>query len=51
MNAVFGSILENLRAINIVTEPTVEVFKGDKTNTSNSLSLAGVPPDISEVEF
>lgn len=36
MNAVFGSILENLRAINIVTEPTVEVFKGDKTNTSNS---------------
>jgi hypothetical protein len=36
MNAVLGSILENLKVINIVTEPTVEVFKGDKTNTSNS---------------
>lgn len=39
MNAVFGSILENLRAIEIVSEPTVEAFKGDRTNTGDSKEL------------
>ena len=36
MNAVIGSLLENLKAITIVTEPTVEAFKKDKTNTGDS---------------
>lgn len=36
MNAVHGSIIENLKLIEIVYEPTVEAFKGDRTNTSDS---------------
>ena len=36
MNAVLGSILENLREIEIVDNPTVEVFRKDKTNTGDS---------------
>ncbi len=36
MNAVFGSILENLAAINIVEHPTADVFKKDKGNTANA---------------
>lgn len=39
MNAVYGSILENLRAIEIVDKPTVEVFKNDRTNTGDSKEL------------
>jgi len=36
MNAVHGSIIENLRYVEIVYEETVEVFKKDRTNTSDS---------------
>lgn len=36
MDAVYGSILENLRHINVVAEPTVEAFKKDRTNTGDS---------------
>lgn len=36
MNAVHGSILENLDLIEIVYEKTVDAFKGDRTNTSDS---------------
>jgi hypothetical protein len=39
MNAVFGSILENLRAIEIVEVPTVDAFKNDRTNTGDSKEL------------
>ena len=39
MNAVHGSILENLRYIKIIHEETVEVFKGDRTNTGDSKEL------------
>ena len=40
MNAVIGSILENLKAIEIIYEPTVEVFKGDRTNTGDSKEIS-----------
>ena len=36
MNAVHGSIIENLRGIEIVYQETVPVFRNDKTNTSDS---------------
>ncbi len=36
MNAVHGSILENLGLIEIVYEETVDAFKSDRTNTSDS---------------
>lgn len=36
MNAVLGTILENLDLIEIVYEETVEAFKGDKSKTSDS---------------
>ncbi|MDF0716964.1 hypothetical protein PY092_12450 [Muricauda sp. 334s03] len=36
MNAVIGSIVENLRTIKIVYEPTLEIFKGDRTNTGDA---------------
>ena len=36
MNAVFGSILENLKAIEIVDDSTVEVFRSDRTFTGDS---------------
>ncbi|MXO06646.1 DUF6602 domain-containing protein [Flavobacterium sp. HBTb2-11-1] len=39
MNAVFGTILENLRAIEIVETPTIDVFKKDRTNTGDSKEL------------
>ncbi|WP_415060095.1 DUF6602 domain-containing protein [Flavobacterium sp.] len=39
MNAVFGTILENLRSIEIVEVPTIDVFKKDKTNTGDSKEL------------
>lgn len=39
MNAVYGSIIENLKLIEIIYEPTVESFKNDKTNTSDSKEL------------
>lgn len=39
MNAVFGSIIENLRAINIVADQTVEVFRGDRTYTGDSKEI------------
>lgn len=40
MNAVIGSILENLRSIQIIYEPTVDIFKGDRTNTGDSKELS-----------
>lgn len=40
MNAVIGSILESLRAIQIVYEPTIEIFKGDRANTGDSKELS-----------
>lgn len=40
MNAVLGSILENLRAISIVETQTVAVFKGDRTNTGDSKEIS-----------
>lgn len=39
MDAVFGSILENLRAIEIVETPTIDAFKKDRTNTGDSKEL------------
>ncbi len=36
MNAVLGSIIENLRSIGITYSPTVEIFKGDRTNTGDA---------------
>lgn len=39
MNAVHGSILENLRLVEIVYEKTVDAFKGDRTNTSDSKEI------------
>jgi len=36
MNAVHGSIIENLKLIEIVYEETVDAFKKDRTNTSDS---------------
>lgn len=39
MNAVFGTILENLRAIEIVEVLTIDVFKKDRTNTGDSKEL------------
>lgn len=36
MNAVYGSILENLKVVEIIYEDTVDVFKKDRTNTSDS---------------
>lgn len=36
MNAVHGSIIENLKLIEIIYEETTEVFKKDRTNTSDS---------------
>jgi hypothetical protein len=39
MNAVLGSILENLRSIEIVDTPTVDPFKKDKTNTGDSKEI------------
>lgn len=36
MNAVIGSIIENLRSIKIIYEPTVQIFKGDRTNTGDA---------------
>lgn len=36
MNAVIGSILENLRSIKIIFEPTEAIFRGDRTNTGDS---------------
>lgn len=38
-NAVFGSILENLSAIELVLEPTIEAFKGDRTYTGDSREI------------
>ncbi|WP_396637246.1 DUF6602 domain-containing protein [Maribacter sp. R77961] len=40
MNAVIGSIIENLRSIQIIYEPTVEIFKGDRTNTGDSKEIS-----------
>lgn len=40
MNAVIGSIIENLRSIQIIYEPTVDIFKGDRTNTGDSKELS-----------
>ena len=39
MNAVHGSIIENLRGIEIVYQETVSAFKNDKTNTSDSREI------------
>lgn len=39
MNAVHGSILENLRLVEIVYEETVDAFKGDRTNTSDAKEI------------
>jgi len=39
MNAVYGSILENLRAIEIVSVSTVEAFRSDRTNTGDAKEL------------
>ncbi|RAK21750.1 hypothetical protein B0I03_105183 [Flavobacterium aquaticum] len=39
MNAVFGTILENLRAIEIVEISTIPVFTKDRTNTGDSKEL------------
>jgi len=39
MNAVHGSIIENLRHLEIVYEPTVSAFKGDRTHTSESKEI------------
>jgi hypothetical protein len=39
MNPVYGSILENLRAFKLVVEPTVDVFKGDRTHTGDSKEI------------
>jgi hypothetical protein len=36
MNAVLGSILENLQNIKIIEEPTVDAFKNDKENTGDA---------------
>lgn len=36
MNAVIGSIIENLRQIKIIYEPTEQVFKSDRTNTGDA---------------
>jgi len=36
MNAVYGSILENLKLVEIIYEETIEVFKKDRTNTADS---------------
>lgn len=36
MNAVHGSILENLKLVEIIYEETVDAFKKDRTNTSDS---------------
>ena len=36
MNAVHGSIIENLKLVEIIYEGTVEPFKKDRTNTSDS---------------
>ena len=36
MNAIYGSIVENLKHINIIYDETTEVFKKDRTNTSDS---------------
>jgi len=35
MNAVHGTIIENLKLIEIIYEETTEVFKKDRTNTSD----------------
>lgn len=40
MNAVYGSIIENLRSIEIVYEDTAAYFKKDRTNTSNSKEVS-----------
>lgn len=39
MNAVHGSIIENLKLIEIIYEPTVNAFKKDRTNTSDSKEI------------
>ena len=39
MDAVYASILENLRAIELVNIPTVDAFKKDRTNTSDSKEI------------
>lgn len=36
MNAVIGSIIENLKSIQIIFEPTEDIFKGDRTYTGDS---------------
>lgn len=36
MNPVFGTLIENLRAIKLIYEPTVSPFQGDRDNTGNS---------------
>jgi hypothetical protein len=39
MNAVLGSILENLNAIDIIEQPTLSVFAQDKLSTSDGREL------------
>lgn len=39
MNAVHGSIIENLKLIEIIYDETVAVFKTDRTNTSDAKEI------------
>ncbi len=41
MNAVSGSIIENLRSIEITYSPTIEIFKGDRINTGDAKRILG----------